>query len=203
MKDRNSSPLASSERSTATRSNNVSTMNSSSSKTTWDQDDQHLDTPSAPDQSKPLLIDCLFFWTGCLYQTEFVTSWRAHCTKHLEGMQVPSAIDCSFCHDFTATSTGSSSSWDQTLDHVLQSHEAPSQRVIVRRSGNSFRKVLGMLEMVGLSRMSRSDNLNLNGVLGAVLNFDGVDSDMFVQSSETSPVPHGITLRYQAPEAGR
>lgn len=178
-------------------------MESESSHTTWEHDDSHLGAPSAPEQSKTLLIDCFLYWTGCIYQTESVADWRAHCTKHLDGMRLPSAIECSFCHDFTATSTGTSSAWDLTLDHILQSHGAGSQRNTVRRSINSCREILGMLKMYGLSGMSRGDPFNLTGVRSAIPDFEDGDIDTFMQSAGTSPTLQGINLREQAPKAER
>jgi hypothetical protein len=174
-------------------------MNSNSSRTTWDQDDQQPGPAPAPDHEKTTLIDCLCFWTGCLYQTESIARWRAHCSQHLEGKQLPMVIECSFCHDFTTTTAGTSSAWNQTLDHVLQSHRTKSQRSVVRRSTNSFRSLLDMLPMVGLSRMSKFDNFNLTGMGGGAFpSFDDSVNDILLRSAGVAPFVHGVTRPYQA-----
>jgi hypothetical protein len=55
--------------------------------------------------------------------------------------------------------------------------------------------------MHGLSRMSRGDPLNLNGVRDNVADFGDIDT--FMQSFGTSTVPQGISLRDQAPRVAR
>jgi hypothetical protein len=117
INNRNCSTVGSSDKNSL-KSNYVSNMKSESSNTTWDLDDLHLGGPSAPEQSKASMIDCFLYWTGSIYQTESIAKWRAHFTAHLEGQRLQSTIECSFCHDFTATSTGTSSAWEQTLDHI-------------------------------------------------------------------------------------